>query len=115
MSLIRGQIYWASFDEDRRPVIIVSRAELNRGKKVLIVPLTTQKLEERRKLKNCVAFDAGDFGLPKDCVAQTEALAQIRTEILDTDDGPLGELDDEAMRELVRAMGYALAAECEPQ
>jgi mRNA-degrading endonuclease toxin of MazEF toxin-antitoxin module len=93
--------------------VVVSRQSLNRGKYVVIVPFTTTNLEVRRRQRSCVSFDEGDFGLTKDCVAQAEAIAQVRTVLLDANAGPLGYLDDDAMRDLVRAIGHVIESECE--
>ena len=98
----------------RRPVVVVSRAELNRGDYVTVVPFTSSNLPVRRERPNCVAFRATDFGLSKDCVAQAEAVAQVHKSYLDFDAGVLGEISPDKMRDLVRALGYVIAAHCEP-
>jgi mRNA-degrading endonuclease toxin of MazEF toxin-antitoxin module len=110
----QGEIYVADIHSaGPRPVIIVSRDELNYGTMVVVVPVTTAKLASRVDLANCVPFAAGDFGLTKDCVAQTESISVISTADFITPK-PIGILDDEKMREVIRAIGYSIAAECEP-
>lgn len=69
-----GEIYWADLGAGRRPVIVVSREDLNRGNDALVVLCTTQRIAIRSTLPNCVGFQAGDFGMPNDCVAQCEAI-----------------------------------------
>ena len=109
----QGDIYYAAVaDAGRRPVVIVSRAALNRGRDVLYVAFTTARLSERRKLPTCVFFRAGEFGLSADCVAQCDALGRL--EILRLDSLPLGTLDDPAMRSVINAIGNVLDADCEP-
>ena len=115
MPLRPGEVYWADFpDVGRRPVAVVSREELNRGKYVVAVQFTSAKIEVRRDLPNCVAFRAGTFGLVKDCVAQAETIAVFDLANLDLEAGPIGVLDSHAKRDLTRAVGYMMDAECEP-
>lgn len=108
-----GQVYWGYRDK-RRPVIVVSRESLNQGDQVVVVPLTSAGVEERRSLPNCVFLDPRKHRLPKPCVAQTEAIATIHHQDLTLDEGPITTIDGETMRELIRAIGYTFDAECEP-
>ncbi|MBM4069815.1 MAG: type II toxin-antitoxin system PemK/MazF family toxin [Planctomycetes bacterium] len=39
-----GELYWADLDAGRRPLLVVSREELNRGNYVVAVLLTTANL-----------------------------------------------------------------------
>jgi mRNA-degrading endonuclease toxin of MazEF toxin-antitoxin module len=113
--VIPGEIYWAEFmDVGLRPVVVMGREQLNRGSTVLVSPLTSMHVELRSRLPNCVPFSAGEFGLTKDCVAQLEFMSLIPLEKLELQDGPIGELDDDRMRQMIRAIGYVLDAECEP-
>jgi mRNA-degrading endonuclease toxin of MazEF toxin-antitoxin module len=114
MSLNPGEIYWADVPPYRRPVIIVSREELNRGAYAVIVPLTSEKFPIRRELPNCIPFYAGQYGLTKDCVAQAEAITLIELAEIDTSAGPIGRLDPSTHRQLIRAIGYVLSATLEP-
>jgi len=110
-----GELYWAYLDSSLpRPVIVVSRRELNLGNYVVAVPLTSTQLERRRNLPNAVAFAAGEFGLPKDCAAQCEAIAMVEKRALDLNTGPFARLTDDVWRVLVRAIGNVICAECEP-
>ncbi len=61
MRIWPGEIYLLK-REKPRPIIVVSREELNRGASVVAVPLTTAHLEERAAALNCVRLDAGDGG-----------------------------------------------------
>ena len=108
-----GEVYWA-FSDKRRPVVVVSREELNRGDYVVVLPLTTARLEVRRKLPNCVPIQGAKYGL-KDCVAQAEMISTLsRSDLLDPEKGPVAKLDDEMMRSLIRALGYVVRAEFKP-
>ena len=110
-----GEIYWAYVEGTKpRPVIIVSREELNRGHYVLAIPLTSAKLEDRLHLPNCVALRAGQFGLDRDCVAQAEAMTVLDKGDLDVDAGPLDSLDQETIHALIKAVGYVISADCHP-
>lgn len=115
MALRPGEIYWA-YDGSggRRPFVVVSREELNHGQYFLAVPLTSTKFEERRDLPNCVPFQQGDHGLPKTCVAQAEALTQLRKSDLGEPFDLIGTLDASAHREVIKAIGNAIGSRCEP-
>ncbi len=115
MTIQPGQVFWGEFDASGlRPAIVISREPLNRGDTVIVVPCTSKNIAVRRRLLNCVFFAAGEFGLPKDTIAQTELTTAIPLANLRLESGPLGELDDIAFRNLIRAVGYAIGSECEP-
>jgi mRNA-degrading endonuclease toxin of MazEF toxin-antitoxin module len=110
-----GEVYLCiTADGSKRPGVVLSREQLNRGDFVVIVPVTSARFEERRHLKNCVPFFSGHFGLTKDCVAQAEQVSAVRKANLDLAAGPLGRLDAENLRALIRAVGHVIDAECEP-
>jgi mRNA interferase MazF len=109
----QGEIYLADLDDaGRRPILVVSREALNRGRYVVFVTFTTARLDERRALPNCVFFRRGEFGLTADCVAQCETIAGTEIERLDAT--PIGEVDDETLRNVIRAIGNVIGSECEP-
>ena len=56
----------------------------------------------------------GEFGLPKACVAQAEKLTTLNMTELEVHEAPMGQLDDQRLRDLIRAIGHVLDAECEP-
>jgi mRNA-degrading endonuclease toxin of MazEF toxin-antitoxin module len=95
-----GEIYLASTDAGIRPVVVVSREELNRGNWIVAVLITSAKFSLRSSLPHCVPFQAGDFGLEKDCVAQAETISYIAVADLDLDHGVLGVIDEVRMRAL---------------
>lgn len=111
-----GEVYYADFGPVAgvRPVIVLSRESLNRGTTVMVVPCTTQRFAARSAMPSCVPFRAGEFGMTENCVAQAEALQAILRDALDADGGPLGTLDDLTLRDLVKAVGYAIESDCEP-
>ena len=99
----------------RRPFIVVSQELLNRGRYVVAVPCTTSNVAGRRKYPNCVYLPAGSFGMTNDCVAQCENILQIPKSQLEVDAGPIGVLDDATYRDLVRAIGFVIGSDCEPE
>jgi mRNA-degrading endonuclease toxin of MazEF toxin-antitoxin module len=110
-----GEIYMADLPQaGRRPVIVLSREDLNRGNFVLAVPLTTARFAVRSSLPNCVPFRAGQFGLTADCVAQGEQVGPVEIQALDTSAGTVGVLDDLSLRDVVKAIGYVMDSDCEP-
>ncbi|MCH7812890.1 MAG: hypothetical protein IID40_02600, partial [Planctomycetes bacterium] len=100
-----GEIYKA-FIPGIHYVIIVSREKLNRGKYVLVVPVTSQDYAFRSTLPNCVPFRRGEFCFTDDCVAQAENTTLLEQgEDIDFAAGCQGELDGEAMTKIIHAIG----------
>ncbi len=110
-----GEIYMADFSEaGRHPVIVVSREELNRSHYLLAAFCTSSRFAVRSKLPNCVAFRADEHGFTADCVAQCENLLSIEKSQVELAAGPIGVLDAASLRNVIRAIGYVLEADCEP-
>lgn len=107
-----GEIYWADLDAGRHKVVVVSRMELNRGTKVLVALVTSQRFAIRSTFPNCVPLRKGEFGMDRDCVIQCENV--FPAVISDLDALPAATLDEMTLRELVRAIGYVMDADCEP-
>ena len=116
IDIFPGEIYQA-FDGTggARPFVVVSRAELNRGKYFLAIPFTTARLAERRVLPNCVYFRRGSFGLKKACVAQAEALTLLRRSDLTQPPTPIGTISPAKFTTLISAVGFVLDADCHPE
>jgi mRNA-degrading endonuclease toxin of MazEF toxin-antitoxin module len=111
-----GEVYIADFaDAGPHPVIVISREDLNRGRYALAVVCTSARFAVRSTLPNCVPFRAGQFGFTADCVAQCENILSIDKGQVDLTAGPIGELDDAALRDVIKAVGYVLDSDCEPQ
>jgi mRNA-degrading endonuclease toxin of MazEF toxin-antitoxin module len=87
---------------------------LNRGDYAVIVAFTTARQQQRRQLSNCVFFRAGVFGLPADCVAQCETISTVPIDQLDAGAGPIGKLDDATLRRVIKAIGFVIESDCEP-
>lgn len=109
-----GEIYITDTEFGPRPMIVVSREELNRGNYVVGVLCTSARFSERSALPNCVPFKSGEFGFTKDRTAQAEAISFFRKADIHMDEGPIGMLTDAALRDLIRAIGYLMDADCEP-
>ena len=110
-----GEVYMADFEQaGPHPVVVISREELNRGRYVVVVACTSARYATRKDLPNCVPFLAGQFGFVTDCVAQCENVLSMDVDQLDMTAGPLGTLDDLTLRDVVRAIGYVIASDCEP-
>jgi mRNA-degrading endonuclease toxin of MazEF toxin-antitoxin module len=110
-----GEVFVADFPEaGPHPVIVVSRESLNRGHYALVVVCTSSRYAVRSQLPSCVPFQAGQYGFTVDCVAQCENILSIDKRQLDTSAGPIGVLDETALREIVKAIGYVLESDCEP-
>jgi mRNA-degrading endonuclease toxin of MazEF toxin-antitoxin module len=110
-----GEIYMVDFPQaGRHPVIVVSREDLNRGNYSLVVVCTSARFAVRSRLANCVPFRTGQFGFASDCVAQCENMLSIDKNQLDVAAGPIGTLDEVALREVIKAIGYVIESDCEP-
>ena len=108
-----GEVYMADLGEAApHPVIVVSREALNRGPRVLTVLCTSQRFAARSTLAHCVPFQAGQFGLTKDCVAQCENILRLDKDTFDPT--PIGVLDDMALRDIIKAIGHVMDSDCEP-
>lgn len=113
--ILAGQVYWADLsDAGRRPVLVVSRESLNRGRYVTVIAFTTGRLVQRRTLANCVPFAAGQFGLTADCVAQCETITNLPISHLDLQTGPIGHMDAVSLRSVIKAIGFVIESDCEP-
>jgi mRNA-degrading endonuclease toxin of MazEF toxin-antitoxin module len=108
-----GEIYMADLgDATPHPVIIVSREELNRGDRAVVVFCTSRRSGVRSSLPHCVPFQAGQFGFTKDCVAQCENIFVVDKNRLDSN--PIGILDAVALRDVIKAIGNVIDSDCEP-
>jgi mRNA-degrading endonuclease toxin of MazEF toxin-antitoxin module len=110
-----GEIYFANIGaQEPHRVIVVSRYELN-GHYIVVVPLTSARFELRSKLPNCVPFRAGEFACTKDCVAQADQITRLLISDIDFDHGAISQLDDIALRDVIKAIGNVICADCEPE
>jgi mRNA-degrading endonuclease toxin of MazEF toxin-antitoxin module len=110
-----GEVYTADFpNAGPHPAIVVSREDLNRGRYALVVVCTSARFAVRSLLPNCVPFRAGEFGFTTDCVAQCENLLSIDKLQIDLVAGPIGILDDVALRDVIKAIGHVIESDCEP-
>jgi mRNA-degrading endonuclease toxin of MazEF toxin-antitoxin module len=110
-----GETYEADFAQaGPHRVIVVSREDLNRGRYALVVVCTSARFAIRSKLPSCVPFRNGQFGFTADCVAQCENVLSIEKSQLDLSAGPLGVLDDMALRDVIKAIGHVIESDCEP-
>lgn len=108
-----GEIYMADLGTaNPHPVIVVSRADLNRGGRAVVVLCTSQIFAIRSALPNCVPFTAGQFGFTKDCVAQCENIFVVDQANLHAT--PIGVLDALVLRDVVKAIGHVIDSDCEP-
>ena len=109
-----GEIYWVDLATGRRPGIVVSRESLNQGNYLVMVLCTTKRSTIRTKLPNCVAFQAGEFGMPSDCVAQCEANYALEKGEIDIACGAIGRRDATRLRGVIKAIGDVINSDCEP-
>jgi mRNA-degrading endonuclease toxin of MazEF toxin-antitoxin module len=66
-----------------------------------MVLCTTKRFAMRSKLPNCVPFQAGEFGMPSDCVAQCEAIYALEKGEIDVASGTAGRLDTARLRDVI--------------
>ncbi len=83
MTLAAGDVYLADvFEGGTRPVVVVSRGELNRGTLFLVVPITSSRVAERRRYANYVFLPAGAGGLRADSIAVAHLVQPVRSDDL---------------------------------
>ena len=92
-----------------RPVVVVSREDMNRGSDVLIIPTYTSNLSAKRGKPSYVFLPRGTGGLPEDCVAQAAHIHMVEVSELRDE---MGVLDIRYMGEIVRALGWMMQADC---
>ena len=111
-----GEVYTADLDQaGPHPVIVVSRESLNRGRYAVVVVCTSARFATRKGLPHCVPFRAGQFGFTADCVAQCENILSIDHAQLDLASGPTGTLDELSLRDVIKAIGFVIESDCEPE
>ncbi len=134
----RGEIYWLPFGEPipvvdeetgeavvedgkhvletkKRPVIVVSRDNLNNGNYVVVVPCYSQQVEKRKQFPQNVHFHAGQFGLQKECIACTDQITYIDKKLIDWKNDKIGRVDVRAMQQIVKAIRWAVRDDDLPQ
>lgn len=110
-----GEVWWADIPEaGLHPIVILSRSGLNRGHRVNAALVTSSKFATRSTQPHCVILHAGEFGLERDCVVQADTFTPIPLEAIDQIRGRIGTLEDERLREVIRAVGYVMDSDCEP-
>lgn len=109
----RSELYWIPLEveedgEKERPIVVVSRDELNRGGRILSVPFYSQQLEKRAKQSWCALFNAGEGGLKKDCVAKGDEIQLIDPMEILWIRGKLGRFNADQMARVILAVRHAL-------
>jgi len=109
----RGDVYRLKQDESGkpRPVVIVSRQQMNAGISVVVVPFTTQQMDKRVHQPSFVLFDAGEGGLPERCLAKCGDIGLIKISALQLQIGRLGHLDASQMTRLMEGVKWVLEIE----
>lgn len=113
MTPVPGDVFQVYLGGKLRPIVVVSRVELNRGKYLVCVPFTTKQLKARRDQPNCVGFRAGEGGLERDSIAQGEAISVLAKDELVR--GPIGRISSSKLQALIRAVGDVIGADCTPR
>jgi mRNA-degrading endonuclease toxin of MazEF toxin-antitoxin module len=109
----RSDLYWIPLEveedgDKERPVVVVSRDELNRGDRILAVPFYSQQLEKRAKRKWCALFRVGEGGLKKDCIAKGDEIQLIDPAEILWIRGKLGRFNAEQMARVILAVRHAM-------
>ncbi len=114
-SIYPGEIYeFALGEEESHYAIVVSQERFNRGKYLIVVPITSKRFTERKDMPNCVPFTSGQYCFTMNCVARAERMALVEKTDLRTDAGPIDTLDGQDLWMLVKAIGVVIGAECVP-
>lgn len=107
----QGDVYCLFSDDvgKPRPVVVVSREELNGGDSVVVIPFTSKQLEKRKQLAYCAFFAAGAFGQHVDCVAKTDLITLMDKSEINFAGGKIGTLTATQMRKVFQALDCVLA------
>ena len=98
----RGEVWWANVGRKPRPVLILTRPEVIDVRELVTVAEVTTTV---RGLAVEVPVDATEAGLAETSVVNCDGLHTVRRSSLVR---CAGELDDGTMREVCRAVTYAL-------
>lgn len=104
--MLPGEVHLADvFEGGQRPIVIVSREQLNRGTSFLCVPFTSARVAERRRYANYVFVPAGTGGLREDSVAVAHLVQPVRTESLTE---RWGALPDVTLQRILIAIAWSI-------
>lgn len=105
----RGDVYFMPFGEGKpRPVVVVSRDNANMGDCVVVVPFTTQRIEERKRLSWCAFFKAGEGGATVDRIAKADEITRVRKTEFDWKRGRITRLSEEQVQRVVLAIRHLI-------
>lgn len=92
----------------QRPILVISRNQLNGGHSVSTVPFYSQQLEKRKSQPWCAFFHKGEGGLDKDCVAKPDEMTPLDKTYIDFARGTIGEFDEHQMERVLNALRWAV-------
>jgi len=91
-----------------RPVLIVSREEINGGDYVVTVPFYSSGLAKKREMPQCVFFGAGAAGLEVDCVAKIDEIRVTAKSEIDFGRGSMGVVSKRQMALIFQALDFVV-------
>ena len=100
--MTRGEIWLAQVGRKVRPIVILTRPEVIDVRQLVTVAEITTTI---RGLAAEVEFDHLDAGLSQPCVINCDGLHTVAQSTLSK---YLGQVSDDAMRNVCRAVSYAL-------
>lgn len=105
-----GELYYLKRDsaDKRRPIVIMSREELNRGYTVLAIPCSASHVEKKRKRQSCAFFQKGEGGLRFDSVAMADKIALVEKSEILLSGGPIGMFNDNQMQRIFAALQWSI-------
>lgn len=92
-----------------RPILVLSRVELNGRYHVIAAPFSTTKLDERAKQWQSVLFEAGEFGLFERCALLVDSITTVEFQKIDTTQPRVGTLSQEKLAEVDAAIKYVFS------
>lgn len=98
----RGELWLAEVGHKKRPVLLLTRSEVLDARSLVTVAEITTSI---RGLAAEVDFDHVEVGLDRPSVINCDGLHTVAQSSLT---GPLGRVDDDIMRSVCSAVGYAL-------
>ena len=96
-----------------RLVVVISRDSANGGDCAVVVPFTSQRLDERRNFRSCVFFPA-DHRFTCDCIAKTDEISRVLKTEFNWKKNRLFRLTPPEMQKIVEALRWLVRDETLP-
>jgi mRNA interferase MazF len=102
----QGSVWMTEMEDGGpRPCIVVTRASLNFGESVLVVPCSSSDVPRRARFPNNVLLREGEGGMTRDSVAMTHLAQPVEVTAFRT---RMGQLDDGALTRVLQGIAWSV-------